>query len=114
MDVILTPHTEATIERIKEHKVVLSPQDSTTLNYLVSMGDREADIYEIFLEAAKDPCGPKLLVRAEKSRVRKVEQEHLWQFMSGKEIAGTSMYGIFRGDRVEDALLLLYQKDRTA
>ena len=56
---------------------------------LVSMGDREADVYELFLEATKDPCGPKLLVRAEKSRARKVEQEHLWQFMSSKEIAGT-------------------------
>ncbi len=33
MDVILTPHTEATVERIKEHKVVLAPQDTTTLNY---------------------------------------------------------------------------------
>ena len=177
MDVILTPHTEATVERIKEHKVVLAPQDTTTLNYyahpsteglgpigtkndrsmglmlhdtmaftedgtplgildaqcwardpddkgkskrrketpieqkesikwlrsfrrvsevqelcpdtmLVSMGDREADMYELFLEAAKDPCGPKLLVRAEKSRSRKVEQEHLWPFMSGREIAG--------------------------
>ncbi len=33
MDVILTPHTEATVERIKEHKVVLSPQDTTMLNY---------------------------------------------------------------------------------
>ncbi len=43
---------------------------------LVSMGDREADVYELFLEATKDPCGPKLLVRAEKSRARKVEQEH--------------------------------------
>ena len=33
MDVILTPHTEATIERIKEHPVVLAPQDTTTLDY---------------------------------------------------------------------------------
>jgi len=178
MDVILTPHTEATIERIKEHKVVIVPQDTTTLNYcthpatmglgpinniddpsmglilhdtvaftedgtplgildaqcwardpedkgkrhrrkelpieqkesmkwlrsfrtvaevqklcpetmLVSMGDREADIYELFLEATKDPLGPKLLVRAEKSRNRKIEQEHLWEFMKGKDIAGT-------------------------
>ena len=177
MDVILTPHTEATIERIKEHKVVLAPQDTTTLNYahpateglgpigtkndramglllhdtmafseegtplgildaqcwardpddkgkserrketpieqkesmkwlrsfrrvaeiqklcpdttLVSIGDREADIYELFLEATKDPCGPKLLVRAERSRQRKVEQEHLWPFLKNKKIAGT-------------------------
>ena len=56
---------------------------------LVSMGDREADIYELFLEAAKDPHGPKLLVRAAKSRLRKVEQEHLWSFMSNLEITGT-------------------------
>jgi len=170
MDVILTPHTEATIERIKEHKVVLAPQDTTSLNYcthpatdglgpintkanssvglilhdtlaftengtplgvldaqcwarkpeeqgksekrkelpieqkesikwlrsyrrvaevqkccpdtmLVSIGDRESDIYELFLEAAKDSAGPKLLVRAEKSRNRTVEQKHLWKFM---------------------------------
>ena len=53
------------------------------------MGDREADIYELFLEAAKDPHGPKLLVRAAKSRLRKVEQEHLWSFMSNLEITGT-------------------------
>jgi hypothetical protein len=33
MDVVLTPHTEATIERIKQHRVVLVPQDTTTLNY---------------------------------------------------------------------------------
>ncbi|MFH0879090.1 MAG: IS4 family transposase [Lentisphaerota bacterium] len=177
MDVLLTPHTEATIERINEHKIVLAPQDTTTLNYghhpattglgpinnidnkslglilhdtlafteegtplgvlnaqcwardpddkgkarrrkklpieqkeslkwlrsyrrvaeiqklcpdtmLVSIGDREADIYELFLEADKNPSGPKLLVRAEKSRNRKVEQQALWEFMSGLDIAG--------------------------
>ena len=177
MDVILTPHTESTIERIREYKVVLAPQDTTTLNYcthpettglgpinnidnssmglilhdtmafteegtplgildaqcwardpeekgkrhhrkelpieqkesmkwlrsyrrvaeiqklcpetmLVSVGDRESDIYELFLEAAKDPTGPKLLVRSERSRNRKVEQGHLWEFMSGEDIAG--------------------------
>lgn len=177
MDVILTPHTEATIERLIGHKVVLAPQDTTTLNYcthpatmglgpinnidnksmglilhdtlafteegtplgildaqcwardpedkgraqrrkeepieqkesmkwlrsyrrvaeiqrlcpdtmLVSIGDREADIYELFLEADKNPSGPRLLVRAEKSRKRKVEQEHLWEYMSGVDNAG--------------------------
>lgn len=177
MDVILTPHTESTIERIQAHKVVLAPQDTTTLNYsthpgtvgfgpinaighkamglilhdtlafteegtplgildaqcwardpkdkgkrdrrkalpieqkesmkwlrsyqrvveiqklcpettLVSIGDREADIYELFLEATKEKSGPKLLVRAEKSRSRKVEQMHLWKFMAREDIAG--------------------------
>ena len=166
LDVVLTAHTEAMIERIKRHRVVLVPQDTTTLNYsthpmteglgpinntadkaiglllhdtlvfteggtplgildaqcwardpqkkgkryrrkelpleqkesmkwlrsfqraaqvqklcpetmLVVMGDRESDIYELFLEAGKEPDGPKLLVRAEKTRNRKVEQEFL-------------------------------------
>jgi hypothetical protein len=188
MDVVLTPHTESTIERIKEHKVVLAPQDTTTLNYcahpattglgpinnidnksmglllhdtlafsedgtplgvlqaqcwardpvdkgksrrlnklpieekesikwlssfrrvaeiqklcpdtkLISIGDREADIYELFLEATKDPLGPKLLVRAEKSRNRQVDQEHLWQFMADKKIAGTLKIRIPRREK---------------
>jgi len=33
MDGVLTAHTEATIERMKEHRVVLVPQDTTTLHY---------------------------------------------------------------------------------
>ena len=33
MDVILDAHSEATIERIKQQRVVLAPQDTTTLNY---------------------------------------------------------------------------------
>lgn len=183
MEVILDAHTEATIERIKQHRVVLSPQDTTVLNYsthpmtkglgptsgikhehsiglilhdtlaftedgtplgvldaqcwardpqqkgkkykrkdlpleqkesskwlrsftklaeiqklcpdtmLVSIGDRESDIYELFLEANKDPAGPKLLVRSEKTRNRKLknagsEQERLWDYMSAREVDG--------------------------
>jgi len=196
MNVILTPHTEATIERIKGHKVVLAPQDTTTLNYcthpatmglgpinniddksmglilhdtlafteegtplgildaqcwardpedkgkrhrrkelpiedkesmkwlrsfrrvakiqkqcpetmLVSIGDREADIYELFLEANKDPLGPKLLVRAERSRSRKVEQEHLWDFMAAQDTAGALKIHIPRrgNQRARDAIV---------
>jgi hypothetical protein len=178
MDVVLTAHTEATIERMKKHRVVLVPQDTTTLNYsthpmtgglgpvnnqedqaiglllhdtlafteegtplgildaqcwardpqekgkryrrkelpleqkeswkwlrsfqkvaqvqklcpetmLVVMGDRESDIYELFLEASKEPDGPKLLVRAEKTRNRKVDQEFLWDYMAKQEVAGS-------------------------
>jgi hypothetical protein len=175
---VLTAHIEATIERMKEHRVVLVPQDTTTLNYsthpmveglgpvnntddyaiglllhdtlafteggiplgvldaqcwardprekrkkdrrkelpieqkesmkwlrsfrkaaevqklcpesmLVVMGDRESDIYELFLEASKESNGPKLLVRAEKTRKRKVEQEFLWYFMAKQKVAGS-------------------------
>ena len=33
MEVILDAHAEATIERIKNHRVVLAPQDTTILDY---------------------------------------------------------------------------------
>ena len=183
MEVILDAHTEATIERIKAHRVVLAPQDTTVLDYsthpmteglgpisstehehsiglilhdtlaftedgtplgvldaqcwardpeqkgkkykrkklpleqkesskwlrsftklaeiqklcphtmLVSIGDRESDIYELFLETTRDPAGPKLLVRAEKTRYRKItdaglEQAHLWDYMATREVDG--------------------------
>jgi hypothetical protein len=178
MDVVLNAHKEATIDRIKGHRIVLAPQDTTTLNYtthpmtgglgpinhakdaaiglllhdtlafteegtplgildaqcwardpqdrgksyrryelpieqkesmkwlrsyrkvaeaqklcphtlLVSIGDRESDLYELFVEAMKDPGGPGLLVRAEKSRKRKVEEQFLWEVMSRRDVAGS-------------------------
>ena len=178
MDVLVTAHTEATIERMKKHSVVLAPQDTTTLDYnthpmtdglgptnadghgglglimhdtmaftedgtplgildaqcwgrdpedigkskrkkqlpieqkesmkwlrsfqkvseiqrlcpdttIVSIGDREADIYEMLAEATKDPNGPKLLVRSERSRNRKVENQYLWEYMPTLNAAGT-------------------------
>jgi len=195
MDVILTPHCESAVERIKQHPVVLAPQDTTSLNYsahpateglgpisttdsviglilhdtvaftesgvplgvldaqvwgrdpedagkkhrrkdlpieekesvkwlrsyrkaaeiqklcpdtmIVSMGDRESDIYELFDEARQLPDGPELLVRAEKSRQRKVksslseedeirgesevksDQDFLWDFMAKQPVSGT-------------------------
>ena len=176
METLLEPHVLATAERIKEHPVVLSVQDTTTLNYtshattkglgpigtkkskskgllvhdtmaftpegtplglldvqcwarneadqgttppraraiedkesfkwlksyratsrvqnlcpgtmLVSVGDRESDIYELFSEARNTPGGPELLIRAEQSRNRKVGQEHLWDKMGKVPVAG--------------------------
>jgi hypothetical protein len=177
MEVILTPHVESTIQRIREHAVVLAPQDTTTLSYqthlatdglgptnttgdkgfglllhdtlaftpdglplgvvdaqcwardpedrgkstrrketpieqkesmkwlrsfrrvaeiqklcpktrLVSMGDRESDIYELFLEALKEENGPWLLVRSERSRQRRVDEELLWAHMAGQSVGG--------------------------
>jgi hypothetical protein len=56
---------------------------------LVSIGDRESDLYELFVEAVQDPGGPGLLVRAEKSRNRKVEEQFLWEFMWHQDVAGS-------------------------
>lgn len=186
MDVILTPHVESTIKRIKQHPIVLVPQDTTTLNYnhphtvglgptgvindktvgmllhdtvaftpngtplgvidaqcwvrniddkgksvrrketpieekesvkwlrsfrkvaeiqklcpatmLVSMGDRESDVFELLAEATKDSAGPKLLIRADKHRYRKVQSgdrekqeetyDYLWTFMKQLPLSG--------------------------
>lgn len=171
MDVILTPHIESTIDRIRDHDVVLAPQDTSTLNYthhpategmgpinnqddtlvglmlhptlaftesgtplgildaqcwardpkkagiakqrkqrpieekesmkwinsyrkvnqiqklcpqttLVSIGDREADIYELFMEATQHTDSAKLLVRADRGRQRKlIDGQVFWANM---------------------------------
>lgn len=189
MQVLLDAHTEATLDRVREHRIVLAPQDTTTLDYsthpmtedlgptntkadasiglflhdtvaftpegtplgvldaqcwardpedrgksrrkhllpieakesvkwlrsfrriaelqrlcpnttLVSIGDRESDIYELLLEAAQDPAGPRLLVRSDRARQRRVAGEEgdlmaasdegpvpLWDYMAACEVA---------------------------
>jgi hypothetical protein len=42
---------------------------------LISVGDREADIYELFQEAAKSPNGPDLLVRANHTCQRQTTEQ---------------------------------------
>ena len=180
MDTILLSHAQATVDRIREHPVVLAVQDTTDLDYthhalatddlgplgsiddlavglklhetvaftpeglplglldakcwardgsapakndnrpieekesfrwlesyrrvaevqklcpetmLVSVGDRESDIYELFAEAAAQPAGPKLLVRAHRGRQRRVQGqprvggERLWDYMARRPVA---------------------------
>ena len=67
---------------------------------VVSIGDRESDIYELFAEAAKNPQGAELLVRAEYTRNRQVEEMHLWDKMQREPIAGDQeVYLPRRADR---------------
>jgi len=55
---------------------------------VVSVGDREADIYELFLLAQKDPLHPKLLIRAEHDRRVQKSAANLWSFMQSQAVAG--------------------------
>jgi hypothetical protein len=64
---------------------------------VVSVGDREADLHELFQEAQQTAAGPKLLVRAERTRQRQVEApaapdadepEYLWARMAAAPVAG--------------------------
>lgn len=62
---------------------------------LVSVADREADIYELFDTAGRTPNGPDLLIRANRSRARRVidpdgadKTPLLWDYVSRQPKAG--------------------------
>lgn len=55
---------------------------------IVSVGDREADIYEFFTETLKSPFCPKLLVRADRHKKRRAEEINLWKKMEQEPISG--------------------------
>lgn len=84
------------IKWLRSFQKVAQIQNLCPDTMLVSMGDREADVYELFMEADKTPNGPKLLIRADRGRSRKVvatntdEDGHsyLWAYMKTQPLAG--------------------------
>lgn len=67
---------------------------------LVSVGDREADIYELFHLALENPSGPKLLVRAEQNRLLADGQGHLWDMVEQQTPVGLQQLQVpRRGNR---------------
>jgi Domain of unknown function (DUF4338)/Transposase DNA-binding/Transposase Tn5 dimerisation domain len=55
---------------------------------VISVGDREADIYELFVWATEKPGRPELLIRAERDRLLEESQEHLLAHLNGLPVAG--------------------------
>jgi len=55
---------------------------------LVSVGDREADIYELFVWATEKSGRPDLLIRAERDRLLEQSQEHLLEHLNRQPVAG--------------------------
>lgn len=86
------------IKWLVSYRAVAEAQKLCTNTMLVSVGDREADVYDLFHEATCDPCGPKLLIRAERTRNRKVEEEGLWQRMMREPVAGVLDVAVPRRD----------------
>ena len=76
------------VKWLVSYRAVADVQKLCPDTMLVSIGDREADVYELFHEATQDLRGPKLLIRAERTRNRKVEQEGLWPRMNAEPVAG--------------------------
>jgi hypothetical protein len=52
---------------------------------LISVGDRESDVYELFLEA-KRPGAPELVIRAERDRALTQEEGLLWEKMDQEPV----------------------------
>jgi hypothetical protein len=82
------------IKWLRSYEAVAEVQRLCPKTMLVSVGDRESDIYELFEQARRTEGGPKLLVRAERSRQRKVKMadeeshEYLWDEMARRRVLG--------------------------
>jgi Domain of unknown function (DUF4338)/Transposase DNA-binding/Transposase Tn5 dimerisation domain len=63
---------------------------------LISVADRESDIYELFHLAFNDPWGAQLLVRAEHDRLLADGQGRLWEHMAQQPVAGTEVLSMPR------------------
>lgn len=74
---------------LKSFQQVAETQRQCPNTKLVSVGDREADIYELFELAAKEPGGPQLLVRAEHDRLLADGQGHVWPMVAARPLAAT-------------------------
>ena len=74
---------------------------------LVSVGDREADIYELFHTALRDPHSPKLLVRASHNRLLAGEQGKLLEYVAGQALSGKQVVAVPRkgNQRAREAML---------
>jgi hypothetical protein len=81
---------------LKSYRAIAEVQARCPNTMLVSVGDREADIYELFREAAETPAGPKLLVRASHNRKLQHEQGRLWETVLAREVAGIQVVNVTR------------------
>lgn len=74
---------------LKSFQQVAPAQRECPQTILVNVGDREADVYELFELALRDKAHPKLLVRAEYDRLLADEQGHVWPMVASQAVAAT-------------------------
>ena len=73
---------------LKSFQKLTDAQKRCPNTVMVSVGDREADIYEFFHLALSDVDGPKLLVRAEQDRLMADGQGHVWDYVAAQPEGG--------------------------
>lgn len=84
----LSIEQKESVKWLNSFRAVAQLQKRCPPTVLVSVGDREADIYELFVMAQKQAPGPKLLVRAERDRLLAEGQGHLWEHLGQQAAAG--------------------------
>jgi hypothetical protein len=77
---------------LTSYRAVTEVQKLCPETVLISVGDREGDVYDLFYEGTRNPADPRLLIRADRTRKRRTEQDGerqpLWERMSAAPVAG--------------------------
>jgi len=82
---------------LKSYRAAADVQTRCPDSMIVSVGDREADIYELFYEATTEhPKGPKLLIRAAKDRHVQGEHTRLRETLEQQPLAGEQVLQVPR------------------
>jgi hypothetical protein len=76
------------VKWLRSLEAVERAQSQCPQTQIVSVGDREADIYELFVWATEKPGRPQLLVRAEHNRRVQDEHGYLWEHLAAQPVAG--------------------------
>jgi hypothetical protein len=86
-------HKQRPLEEKESHKwleslaAVAAAREACPTTHFVSVGDREADVYDLFLE--ERPRGVDVLVRASWDRCVEHEEKYLWAAMATAPLAAT-------------------------
>jgi len=81
---------------LKSYRAACEIQKLCPDTMVISAGDREADIYELFLEAEQRCDGPHLLIRCDRGRNRKSGNEYLWDKMATQPVEAIQLLQVPR------------------
>jgi hypothetical protein len=76
------------VKWLRSLEAVAQAQSQCPQTRMVSVGDREADIYELFVWATEQSGRPDLLIRAEHNRRVQDEHGYLWEQLAAQPLAG--------------------------
>ncbi|MFQ5973855.1 MAG: IS4 family transposase [Alphaproteobacteria bacterium] len=81
---------------LRSYQAAAAVQELCPDTTVISVGDREADVYELFAEARSRDNTPELLIRAEQNRRVNAEQPHLWAHVEHQPLCGTVVRPVAR------------------